>query len=307
MHEAQNEIALEIYLKPAVDVCEAKGFSLPLSLAVVYDSIIHGSWEKVAANVRRSDGVTGRLSEKEWITEYVRQRDKWLAGSSRLRETRYRTQFFQQQINHRNWSLELPVIVHGKKLTDETVALVLITEPAQMNLPLGIDTNQSDTANDQKSRSPSDVPATTPSDDLPEILPDSPETNRPQTRAVPADPPAVGNGRNQENEDSESCIDKAEEVVNQAAAKYDQAERIVKTVIARNDSAKSLWTTVAGTIWQTVWGVAGFLSGMPRVVWLVVAVIAGALMIGYLYRQIALGRIREKSEAQERQNQDQKK
>jgi hypothetical protein len=192
-------------------------------------------------------------------------------------------------------------------LTDETVALVLITEPAQMNLPLGIDTNQSDTANDQKSRSPSDVPATTPSDDPPEILPDSPETNRPQTRAVPADPPAVGNGRNQENEDSESCIDKAEEVVNEAAAKYDQAERIVKTVIARNDSAKSLWTTVAGTIWQTVWGVAGFLSGMPRVVWLVVAVIAGALMIGYLYRQIALGRIREKSEAQERQNQDQKK
>jgi hypothetical protein len=90
-----------------------------------------------------------------------------------------------------------------------------------------------------------------------------------------------------------------EEKVDAAAAKYDQAERIVNTVVTRKDAAKSLWTTVVGTIWQTAWAVAGFLTGMPRGVWLMVAVIAGALTIGYLYRQIVLGRIRERSETEE--------
>jgi hypothetical protein len=32
---------------------------------------------------------------------------------------------------------------------------------------------------------------------------------------------------------------------------------------------------------------------MPREIWFAVAVIAGALMLAYLYRQITLGRIRD--------------
>jgi hypothetical protein len=56
---------------------------------------------------------------------------------------------------------------------------------------------------------------------------------------------------------------------------------------------KSLWTTVIGTLWQTAWAIFGFLVGIPRVVWLTVAVIVAALMLYYLYRQLTLGKIRE--------------
>ena len=82
-----------------------------------------------------------------------------------------------------------------------------------------------------------------------------------------------------------------------AAENYDRVEGVVKAVVTRTDSAKSLWTTVVGTMWQSVWAVFGFLSGMPREVWLVAAVIAGVLMLLYLYRQIELGRIRENYDA----------
>ena len=88
-------------------------------------------------------------------------------------------------------------------------------------------------------------------------------------------------------------MNKLGEELADAYAKYDRLESALRTVVTRADSAKSLWTTVAGTVWQVMWAVGSFLIGLPRDVWLAVAVIAGVLMAIYLYRQIALGRIRE--------------
>jgi hypothetical protein len=91
-------------------------------------------------------------------------------------------------------------------------------------------------------------------------------------------------------------LDLIETAVDAAAARYDQVERIATTVTSRNDAAKSLWTTVVGSVSQTFWAVFGLAAGVPREVWLVVAVITAALTLMYLYRQIALGRLREKRE-----------
>jgi hypothetical protein len=68
---------------------------------------------------------------------------------------------------------------------------------------------------------------------------------------------------------------------------------MIESVAFRADSAKSLWTTVWGIVTQTAWALFGLIAGVPREVWLVVAIIAAALMLGYLYRQTALGKIRE--------------
>jgi hypothetical protein len=84
--------------------------------------------------------------------------------------------------------------------------------------------------------------------------------------------------------------------VNSVAARVDQVERIAVTTATRTDKAKSLWTTIAGTAWQMAWAVGGFLAGLPWEVWLIVALIAGALALLFLYRQIVLGRIREAQE-----------
>ena len=123
----------------------------------------------------------------------------------------------------------------------------------------------------------------------------------PQTTA--ADPPTSlpephRNGRGDDKivAAPAETLDAIEARVNAAAARVDQAERIVVTTATRTDKAKSLWTTIAGTTWQMLWAMGGFMAGVPREVWLIVALIAGALMMLFLYRQIVLGRIREAQE-----------
>lgn len=231
MKAAQQQVAAEKYLEPAIEICAAKGFVLPLSLAVVYDSITHGSWERIALRVepqgvKQIASKDATLNEKAWITAYVRKRHFWLSNIKRLKATGYRTRFFLNQIATGNWDLRLPVTVHGFRLTEDLL--------------------------------PSEDP-------------------EPQGR----------------REAEKSILASAGDLVSAAAEKFDRVDHVVTTVTSRKDAAKSLWTTVIGTIWQALWAIFGILTGLPREVWIVVAVIAATLMLAYLYRQIELGRIRE--------------
>lgn len=121
MQQAQREIAFEKYLKPALDACEGSNFVLPLSLAVIYDSMNHGSYAKIRDRVQLELPASTKPEqyEREWITSYVRERHTWLNSVERLKKTAYRTQFFLDQIARVNWNLALPVNVHGFKLTEE--------------------------------------------------------------------------------------------------------------------------------------------------------------------------------------------
>jgi len=116
MRLAQQMIAENFYLQPAIDACKGSSFVLPLSLAVVYDSINHGSYGKIRDRVSTSD-----RDERAWITEYVKDRDAWLEGIPRLAVTDYRTDFFLAQIARGNWHLALPLNVHGFRLTDADI------------------------------------------------------------------------------------------------------------------------------------------------------------------------------------------
>ena len=175
----------------------------------------------------------GTLTEKGWITEYVRKRHFWLSNVKRLKTTSYRTKFFLDQIAIGNWDLRLPVLVHGFRLTEAFLA------------------------SDNSS--------------VPEVVATG-DTEHPADKSIFAS---------------------AGEVISAAADKFDRVDHVVTTVTSRKDAAKSLWTTVIGTLWQALWAIFGFVTGLPREVWIVVAVIAAALMLLYLYRQIELGRIRE--------------
>ncbi len=250
MREAQDAVAFERYMVPAIRACIGSGFRLPLSLAVIYDSMTHGSYNKIRDRVR---GVDPANYEKAWITEYVRQRDAWLAAIQRLRSTRYRTRFFLNQIAVGRWELTLPLNVNGVLLTHELLGI----SPA--------------TAGETTAAGPKTPSITTTTTEPPTSAIEP--TNIPQAR-----PPVWK---------------RFESGITDAAEGYDRVERVTMSVTKRTDRAKSLWTTVAGTLWQTGWAVFGFLAGMPREVWLVVAVIAAVLTLAYLYRQIALGKMRE--------------
>lgn len=122
MQQAQREIAFEKYLKPALDACEGSDFNYPLSLAVIYDSINHGSYDKIRDKVKIAMPGNGSMKPEEferlWITQYTRKRDEWLESVPRLAKTDYRTDFFLAQIARGNWHLKLPMTVHGFTLTE---------------------------------------------------------------------------------------------------------------------------------------------------------------------------------------------
>lgn len=130
MKQAQHDVMTALYLRPAIAVCAKFGFTEPLSLAIVYDSIVHGSFNRVARTVS-----VATKNEREWITAYVRRRDAWLASIPRLNKTRYRTRFFLSQIAISNWEMRLPMNVHGVRLTDEHFAEHSTSRPVPRNTP----------------------------------------------------------------------------------------------------------------------------------------------------------------------------
>jgi hypothetical protein len=147
MRAAQQKVMTERYLTPAIEACEGSHFELPLSLAVIYDAMNHGSYAKIRdedritheqiaerVTVDHSEHGLSEAFEEAWITEYVRLRDAWLASVPRLNSTRYRTRFFMNQIHAGNWQLALPMTVQGVKLTDALLgtnsAAAPVVEPA---------------------------------------------------------------------------------------------------------------------------------------------------------------------------------
>ena len=256
MKEAQRTIACERYLYPAIEICVRMRFVTPLSLAVIYDSVTHGSFELIAARVTGvvRTTVLGDLAfEKAWITEYIRARHRWLTELRRLRVTSYRTKFFLDQIAIGNWELKLPITVHGVRLTSDILGRIENTAEA---------TNGSAIA--------------TASPTTPESEPGAIATGFPPTRV--SEP---------------TLLETVSEITTATGEKFDRVDRVITAAASRKDAVKSLWATVGGTISQAVWGVVGFAIGLPRIVWITVAIIAASLTLLYLYRQITLGKIRE--------------
>lgn len=235
MREAQVETAFRLYLKPAIDICEKRGFVCPLSLAVVYDGIVHGAFDRLAEKTQAD-------TEKAWIMSYVRRRHLWLTNIARLKKTAYRTRFFLDQLAIGNWELRLPLNVHGYRLV--TVG----TQAASLRMT-------HEEKSEEEKRNSFDV----------------------------SGPMVAANEKRPQAGSLRSGV----------FEQFDRVDGIVSGVIHRTDRVKSLWTTVGGTLWQAAWAVFGFLTGLPREVWIVVALIAGLLTLLYLYRQIILGRIRE--------------
>lgn len=122
MRLTQEDVFNKKYLQPAIDTCDGSQFTLPLSLAVIYDSMNHGSFELIRDRVILTRGSMATLDfEKAWMSRYVLARDHWLSSIPRLKPTEYRTNFFVTQIRAGNWNLAAPMIVHGFTLTDAII------------------------------------------------------------------------------------------------------------------------------------------------------------------------------------------
>jgi chitosanase len=117
MKEAQDEFFDKVYWTPAFKWFTEHGFTLPLSMLVIYDSFIHSGGILPLLRKRFTEMVPSKGGdEKKWIQQYVKARHEWLAGHSKpiLRKTIYRTTTYLGEIARDNWHLTtLPIRMNG--------------------------------------------------------------------------------------------------------------------------------------------------------------------------------------------------
>ncbi len=124
MRETQDLFFDDRYWKPALNSATQLGIVSPLGVAVVYDSVVHGSWALIRNRTNEHFRSIAEIGEQQWITAYVQSRRHWLSTHSRadVRPTAYRMDAFQRLIEQNLWGLELPLIVRGREISLATLS-----------------------------------------------------------------------------------------------------------------------------------------------------------------------------------------
>ncbi len=120
MQKTQDDFFDRIYWNPALTSADATGIGRPLGIAVLYDSRIHGSFERIKNMTIEQQGQADGIGEEKWIAAYVETRKEWLAnhGNTLLHKTVYRMDTFIKLINDDKWELPLPLTVRNILLTE---------------------------------------------------------------------------------------------------------------------------------------------------------------------------------------------
>lgn len=116
MKKVQDKFFDETYYAPAEKWFKSTGFTLPLSMLVIFDSFIHSGGILSFLRNRFAEKVpSAGGDEKEWIRSYVTIRRNWLSCHSNkiLRKTVYRMDTMLQAIKAGNWDLKKPVNANG--------------------------------------------------------------------------------------------------------------------------------------------------------------------------------------------------
>lgn len=117
MKKTQDEFFDKVYYQPAFKFFTDNGFTLPLSMLVIYDSYIHSGRipDFLRERFPESPPVRGG-DEKAWVKAYVKTRHEWLLGKGEpLSKTVYRTQVFSVAIAAGDWMLGSPLVANGTR------------------------------------------------------------------------------------------------------------------------------------------------------------------------------------------------
>ena len=102
-----------LYLKKGCDKAEEYGVKSNLGIAVIIDSVLHGSLEYVANLFPEARPSRGG-NEKIFIKAYCEARQKWLTSKGvPLSNTIYRPIAFLDAISKGNWDLGQPFLANG--------------------------------------------------------------------------------------------------------------------------------------------------------------------------------------------------
>ena len=123
MRDVQDIFFDLTYWQPAAQEAASMGIRTPLGIAMVYDSMVHGSWRRMrdATNEAADIKVVG---EQRWISAYIAIRRAWMASHVRadIRATTYRMDAFKALVDHAHWALELPLVVRDQEISAVSLA-----------------------------------------------------------------------------------------------------------------------------------------------------------------------------------------
>lgn len=122
MRDTQDAFFDIAYWGPAVKAAAQRGISTPLGMATVYDSMVHGSWDRIA-DLTDKDVGQAEGNDKKWITAYIARRLAWLSNhpNQLLRKTRYRMDTLGALADQDKWGLPLPLVVRGHEISVVTL------------------------------------------------------------------------------------------------------------------------------------------------------------------------------------------
>ncbi len=117
MRQAQDEVFVEVYLRPAIKYANKQGFTKSLSFAVCVDSFLHSGKmtpRLVESFPERPPSRGG--NEHKWIRDYSLARLAWFTNTGRedLRTCKFRPRFFLAQIKAGNWNFDCPLVIPEK-------------------------------------------------------------------------------------------------------------------------------------------------------------------------------------------------
>lgn len=121
MRQTQDGFFDRAYWQPSVNAAAACGLVRALPVAVVYDSHVQGSFQRIRGRVRGGPAVSAGVSEEAWIRSYLAERKAWLENCPPpLPNTVYRVNEFAKLVGT-NWELALPLTVCGVVITQEAL------------------------------------------------------------------------------------------------------------------------------------------------------------------------------------------
>jgi len=121
MQKVQDGFFDRVYWEPAQRSADDLGITMPLGVCVVYDSKIHGSFDRIKNMTVDSHGTVDAIGETPWITAYVTTRRDWLANHRLkiLHKTVYRMDAFIELILKDKWELPLPLTVRHVEISED--------------------------------------------------------------------------------------------------------------------------------------------------------------------------------------------
>lgn len=124
MRDVQDAFFDRLFWTPALLSAQALELADPLSVAVVYDSRVHGSWHRIRDRVNSARGTPAQVGARAWTRAYVDARRDWLAGHANhlLRRTVYRMDAFAGLMAEERWDLALPLTVRGRHIDESVLA-----------------------------------------------------------------------------------------------------------------------------------------------------------------------------------------